>query len=110
MAAVTPVALNLNKGYWRPYINNDKTEQCKNNLANCLGGWEPGDPSCKFGHIGALCESCDLYVIRSDESYAPTQPYSCGTCAGSFNSILATLIATSLVSVYSTILSVKGQK
>ena len=33
---------------------------------NCLGGWSTGDKSCLKGHIGALCEQCDIYNIRGD--------------------------------------------
>lgn len=30
----------------------------------CLGGEETGNDLCVVGHIGALCESCDLYQVK----------------------------------------------
>lgn len=29
-------------------------------MTNCLGGLYVGDNSCAEGHIGALCEECDV--------------------------------------------------
>lgn len=62
--------VKLRPGYWRPYINSLQEESCYHLASNCLGGWVPGDLSCSVGHIGALCEQCDLYNIRGDGSYS----------------------------------------
>jgi len=62
--------LILEPGYWRPSIYSDDIQYCYNREENCLGGNKAGDLSCKEGHIGALCEACDLsisfiYIIRN---------------------------------------------
>jgi hypothetical protein len=31
---------------------------------------EVGNQICSLGHIGALCESCDLYNVRGKGTYA----------------------------------------
>lgn len=62
MNAVSPTGYNLKKGYWRPNYDNDNYESCYNLKDSCLGGWVPGNPSCYTGHLGALCESCDIYA------------------------------------------------
>ncbi len=33
---------------------------CKNLLGNCVGGNGTGNSLCFEGHIGALCEECDV--------------------------------------------------
>lgn len=81
MKAVTPTAVNLLPGFWRPYYTNDAFEYCSNLAVDCLGGWVPGNPSCYEGHIGALCESCDIYATIYEESWANSAPYVCGKCA-----------------------------
>lgn len=38
--------------------------------------------NCKEGHIGALCESCDLNGLYTENNlkYSATSPYNCGKC------------------------------
>ncbi|CAK72942.1 unnamed protein product (macronuclear) [Paramecium tetraurelia] len=72
---------------------------------NC--GWKPGDQSCIEGHIGALCEQCDLYNIRSQGSYSVSSKYSCGSCDQiAFNII--SIILISLWTLISTLMSVSS--
>lgn len=40
---------------------------------NCLGGTT--NSTCATGHIGPLCESCDI-----ENSYATARNFKCGTC------------------------------
>ena len=54
---------------------------CKNLISNCLGGIETGDNLCAEGHIGALCESCDIYAVKWNESWAVSENYKCGKCS-----------------------------
>lgn len=68
----------------------------------------PGNPSCYTGHIGGLCESCDLYATTNDESYTTTGPYKCGGCKPTEQLNMIVLIATSFVSFISMVLAVKG--
>jgi hypothetical protein len=49
-------------------------------LPNCQGGtktnykenMEVGNDICSLGHVGALCEACDLYNVRGNGTYALT--------------------------------------
>lgn len=40
----------------------------------------PGDPSCYTGHIGGLCESCDLYGTVYEEAYTQSSAFKCAGC------------------------------
>ncbi|CAD8087605.1 unnamed protein product [Paramecium sonneborni] len=61
---ITSNLINLNPGYWRPDYYSDQTELCFKNQIFCQGGWEVNDKLCLQGHIGGLCEECDIYNIR----------------------------------------------
>ena len=53
--------ISIDLGYWRTHNLSDIVVECYNLKENCLGG--PGNTSlelCYEGHIGALCEECDL--------------------------------------------------
>ena len=39
-----------------------------------------GDLSCLKGHIGALCEECDLYAIKEEGPFSTSSKYSCVSC------------------------------
>ncbi|CAD8127415.1 unnamed protein product [Paramecium sonneborni] len=101
--------LKLKAGYWRPYFYTDHISECINLLENCLGGWKEGDTSCYKGHIGALCEECDLYNLRGDGQFSTSTKYSCGSCTEkSKNSLIITAITiwtliSILISVRSTV-------
>ncbi|CAD8112926.1 unnamed protein product [Paramecium sonneborni] len=86
--------INLRQGYWRPNKLSDFTEECYKNTEFCLGGWGVGDITCQQGHIGALCEICDIYNIRGDGQYFknPSNEY-CLLCSGKESSIVPFLLA-----------------
>ena len=48
----------LNKGYWRINNETDLISECSNFIENCEGGTK--NFTCSIGHIGALCEICDI--------------------------------------------------
>ncbi|CAK67884.1 unnamed protein product (macronuclear) [Paramecium tetraurelia] len=99
--------LRLKAGYWRPYFYTDQIDECINLIENCLGGWKEGDTSCYQGHIGALCEECDLYDIRGDGQFSTSTKYSCGSCTEKDkNSIIITAIT--LWTLISILISVKS--
>lgn len=108
MDLTTPVAIKLKPTYWRAEYDLQEIEYCTNLPSNCNGGWKPGNPSCYTGHMGGLCESCDIYATRSDESYSISAKYKCGACADTIavNSIV--ISALSIVTLVSMALSVKG--
>jgi hypothetical protein len=66
MDDVSPTGIKLKAGYWRPTFNSELITYCLNLPLNCNGGWTPGNPSCYTGHMGGLCESCDIYGVRDD--------------------------------------------
>ncbi|CAD8066329.1 unnamed protein product [Paramecium sonneborni] len=72
--------LNLNEGFWRLDILTQIGEYCSNNPSNCLGGWGTGDVTCINGHLGALCEACDIYNIRGEGKYSKSRNYKCSIC------------------------------
>ncbi|CAD8060673.1 unnamed protein product [Paramecium primaurelia] len=108
MIAIKKSSIQLKPGYWRPDYNNDQSLYCENLDSNCNGGWVPGNPSCYTGHIGALCESCDLYQIYNYESYTQTSSYKCAKCGPTMQLNYIVLVVTSIISFISMVLAVKG--
>ncbi|CAD8075924.1 unnamed protein product [Paramecium sonneborni] len=108
MIAIKQSSIKLKPGYWRPDYDNDQSQYCENFDTNCNGGWVPGNPSCYTGHIGALCESCDLYQTFNDERYTQTSAYKCARCEPTMQLNYIVLVATSITSFISMILAVKG--
>lgn len=86
----------LKEGYWRPDLTSDLIEKCFNNEENCKGGENVGDKSCAEGHIGALCESCDIYGSQWGESYSNSDKFKCGKCS----EISGNNAKMSLISIY----------
>ncbi|KAM3133543.1 hypothetical protein pb186bvf_014385 [Paramecium bursaria] len=80
MSNVTSAQIQLKVGFWRYVYKSTKIEDCYHLVANCQGGWYQGDKSCVIGHIGALCEQCDIYNTRGDGHYSVSTQYSCGDC------------------------------
>ncbi|CAD8215017.1 unnamed protein product [Paramecium pentaurelia] len=105
--SVNSSQLNLKQGFWRPYIDTSKVSSCLNLLSNCLGGLREGDLSCSIGHIGALCEQCDLYNTRGDGEFSVGQRFVCGSCQETQrNTLIITLV--SLWTLISVFISVQG--
>ncbi|KAM3129372.1 hypothetical protein pb186bvf_018520 [Paramecium bursaria] len=107
MKSVKSTLIELRENYWRPYDDNNIVKYCYNFPVNCKGGWIPGDESCAQGHIGALCEQCDLYNIRGSGSFALSGQFQCSSCSDlSLNTLQIFLIITwTLISI---VISVKG--
>ncbi|CAD8151291.1 unnamed protein product [Paramecium octaurelia] len=105
---VTSNMINLKKGFWRPNHLSDATEECYKNAEFCQGGWEVGDSICIKGHIGALCEMCDLYNIRGEGQYIRSQQNSqCVSCSNEQSSIFP-FIFTLFQALLSLTLSLKS--
>ncbi|CAD8060588.1 unnamed protein product [Paramecium sonneborni] len=107
MEEITAVRIKLREQYWRPFAKNDNIEECYNLPTNCLGGWVPGDISCYDGHIGALCEQCDIYGIRGPQ-YSVSKKYTCGACSDTIESNILIIIGISIFTLLTMIMSVKG--
>ena len=88
---------------------------CTNLIENCVGDnqtlpWA-GNTSkdyCYEGHIGALCESCDLFSTYNLDSWASAQAYTCGKCKDITGSNIAKLFAMNIWVIFSMFISVKS--
>ncbi|CAD8099472.1 unnamed protein product [Paramecium primaurelia] len=101
--------LVLRQGYWRPYFDTRAIHFCLNLQENCLGGIKEGDSSCYIGHIGALCEQCDLYNIRGDGQYSIVKKFQCGPCADKERNIFVILGIVILTLVF-LLISIQGNR
>ncbi|CAD8117448.1 unnamed protein product [Paramecium sonneborni] len=99
--------IELRNSYWRAYYYSLTIEYCYHMTLNCVGGWQSGDKSCAAGHIGALCEQCDLYNIRGDGSYSVSSLYSCGSCEEISGNVLA-IVSISIWTLVSIFMSVSS--
>ncbi|CAD8198400.1 unnamed protein product [Paramecium pentaurelia] len=70
---ITSNMIKLQQGFWRPHNLSDYAEYCFKNSQFCNGGWQVGDYTCNQGHIGGLCEECDVYNIRGFGNYFKNQ-------------------------------------
>ncbi|EGR32881.1 hypothetical protein IMG5_067870 [Ichthyophthirius multifiliis] len=99
--------IKIYPGYWRKSFDSDIIIECKNLISNCLGGFKTGDQSCAEGHIGALCESCDIYGNVWGQSWANSSPFKCGLCSEiNYNSIK--VFAISIYTLIALLFSVKS--
>ncbi|CAD8101522.1 unnamed protein product [Paramecium sonneborni] len=101
--------IELREYYWRAYYYSERIEYCYHLIENCKGGWRSGDDSCILGHIGALCEQCDLYNSRGSGSYCVTSAYQCGSCHEIAYYVI-TIIFVSIWTLISTLMSVSSTK
>ncbi|KAL4449210.1 hypothetical protein ABPG74_015592 [Tetrahymena malaccensis] len=101
--------LNLQSGYWRPSQDSDKIEECVNSLSNCAGGKGTGDQLCTEGHIGALCEVCDISARFWLESYSNSDQFSCGKCKDTSNNTLK-MVGLTIYTLIAIFFSVKSTK
>ncbi|CAD8151403.1 unnamed protein product [Paramecium octaurelia] len=107
MKSIESSMIELRSGYWRAYYYSQTVEYCYHLPSNCEGGWKPGDQSCIQGHIGALCEQCDLYNIQSQGSYSVSSKYSCGSCDQIIGNVL-TIFFISVWTLISILMSVNS--
>ncbi|CAD8112914.1 unnamed protein product [Paramecium sonneborni] len=92
-AQITSNMIELLPGYWRPHYLSDFTEKCFRNTAFCKGGWVVGNEICINGHIGALCEECDIYDVRGFGYFFKNQSdQQCLKCTGFWISIFSLLL------------------
>ncbi|CAD8156187.1 unnamed protein product [Paramecium octaurelia] len=90
---ITSNMIKLLPGFWRPNNFSDYVEPCFKNPLFCLGGWQVSHNTCQLGHIGALCEECDIYNIRGHGSYFKNQwDENCLKCEFQWSNTLPILI------------------
>ncbi|EAR86521.3 transmembrane protein, putative (macronuclear) [Tetrahymena thermophila SB210] len=70
----------LQNGFWRKDENSDQIFDCYNNQGNCLGQIKDNSQLCKEGHIGPLCETCDLSGKHWGQRYVQGNGYDCQPC------------------------------
>lgn len=73
-------SIELQPGFWRSSNKSHNIESCFKGRENCLGGWDAGDNSCKPGHLGALCEECDIYNLRGFGPFSKVSTIQCVKC------------------------------
>ncbi|CAD8120899.1 unnamed protein product [Paramecium sonneborni] len=106
--SITSNQIQLKIGYWRPNYQSDYIESCFKLQENCEGGWFVSNDLCKIGHIGGLCEECDIYNIRGQGNYYKNQLNSiCQDCRNSKDNVLP-FIFTSIWVIISTILTLRS--
>ncbi|CAD8209833.1 unnamed protein product [Paramecium octaurelia] len=105
---ITENNIELLEGFWRPNFLSDSIEHCFKNIKFCKGGWGQGNQICDQGHIGALCEECDIYNVRGEGKYFQNQQDSqCISCFGVEDSIIP-FIAGSIWSFISIIITLRS--
>ncbi|KAL4447078.1 hypothetical protein ABPG74_013930 [Tetrahymena malaccensis] len=119
----------LKNGYWRESNQSDLILPCSDNNQNCIGDLNPFDQSrqsqkkfnssqnyyCKVGHIGALCQDCDLMAHYWKDSFMQYGDKSCVNCKNNQNIfiifliILAFFVIFAIVQIYQIIKSTFNQ-
>ncbi|CAD8172126.1 unnamed protein product [Paramecium pentaurelia] len=100
--------IKLLEGFWRPNYLSDQSTQCFKITRFCLGGWNVGDALCSEGHVGALCEECDIYNVQGNGKFIKNQQNSeCFLCFSTQDSIIPFILNT-LWAILSIILTLKS--
>ncbi|KAL4475170.1 hypothetical protein ABPG74_001866 [Tetrahymena malaccensis] len=92
--------IDVKKGYWRLNDQTDEIIQCVNAPQNCIGG--QANYTCSQGHIGPLCESCDL-----KNNYSNIGNFECGACGNKIINSLK-IVGLMLFYIFSAKISVDG--
>ncbi|KAL4430442.1 hypothetical protein ABPG74_013292 [Tetrahymena malaccensis] len=71
--------MTINDGYWKVSNSSSNIVYCNNMPSNCDGNSDKG--YCKEGHIGPLCEVCDIKGAVWGEKYATDGSFNCLSCA-----------------------------
>ena len=68
-----------------------------------------GDSVCSEGHIGALCEVCDINARYWPESYSHSSEFVCGKCSKVTGNSLK-MVGLSIYTIIAIFFSVKSTK
>lgn len=60
---------------------------------------EVGNDICSLGHVGALCETCDLYNIRGNGTYAITGNLDCADCSDLLGPNVTIIVLISILTI-----------
>ncbi|KAL4441907.1 hypothetical protein ABPG74_003658 [Tetrahymena malaccensis] len=103
----------LKNGFWRPSPDDDRIFSCSNQQ-NCIQQTNQDQYNitsqmnkqlfeksiCLEGHLGPLCESCDINQELWDERFAQDQNFKCTKCKDSFKNYFLTIFLISFQFVY----------
>ncbi|EWS73141.1 transmembrane protein, putative (macronuclear) [Tetrahymena thermophila SB210] len=95
----------VDKGYWRSGEYDEDIILCEHLQENCVGG-SYGNNICYRGHIGGLCEECDIYGEVWGESYAKSGKYQCSECSKIANNQYIVTVVT-LWTLISMVIAIK---
>ncbi|KAL4477077.1 hypothetical protein ABPG72_015390 [Tetrahymena utriculariae] len=70
--------MTIKDGYWKVSNSSSNIVYCNNMPSNCNGDSDKG--YCKEGHIGPLCEVCDIKGVVWSEKYATDGSFNCLSC------------------------------
>eukprot|EP00825_Cyclidium_porcatum_P026846 TRINITY_DN2884_c0_g1_i1.p1 TRINITY_DN2884_c0_g1~~TRINITY_DN2884_c0_g1_i1.p1 ORF type:complete len:371 (+),score=42.15 TRINITY_DN2884_c0_g1_i1:95-1207(+) len=73
--------LEVRDGYWRSSNMTANIISCKNKKSNCLQSTGIKNEICKEGHIGPLCEECDINGEYWGEKYNKSGTLNCLKCS-----------------------------
>ncbi|KAL4492982.1 hypothetical protein ABPG72_020761 [Tetrahymena utriculariae] len=90
----------ISAGYWRRNTSSDIIIQCINYISNCLGGSK--SQMCYEGHIGALCEECDIDGKVWGERYSHATDFTCGKCSEISDNVIKIVVISfwTIISIY----------
>ncbi|EWS75588.1 transmembrane protein, putative (macronuclear) [Tetrahymena thermophila SB210] len=98
--------IEVQYGYWRKSEDSVIIIDCENQESNCVGG-SFGNSVCYQGHIGALCEECDIYGKIWQKVFAKSAKYSCAECEKMQNNTWIILGLTSWT-LFSMMIAIRG--
>ena len=68
-----------------------------------------GNQSCAKGHIGALCEACDIEAVKWEDNWSNSANFKCGSC----QEVASNSIKIAFITIYTLVallFSVKSTK
>lgn len=83
--------MSIEPEYWRSSNVSDIIVECISNPENCIGG-VAGNNVCKLGHIGALCEDCDIENTLNNGKYSHSSDYECVSCEEIWGNIVKIIL------------------
>lgn len=101
--------LQIQPGYWRANYHTNDIVSCGTMEQYCLGGWKVDHELCFVGHIGALCEECDIYNKYGDGQFFKGTSHNCLLCEESWGPIISLVLlsAWTFISITLTVRSMK---
>ncbi|KAL4479632.1 hypothetical protein ABPG72_004228 [Tetrahymena utriculariae] len=89
--------IKIKSGFWRENNMTDAIIECKNNPDACLG-----EDKCQEGHIGPLCEDCDITGEVYGKKYTRinNEVFQCTQCENNFAQIFIMFLLQAAITGY----------